>query len=85
MSTPKRAAAALLVAAGASEAIRRSGWRASLRIRAESAAPPSAIAPLVRAVEREPEFVPGVQQVRVLARGARRTSAAPHSETRCAG
>jgi len=61
----------LALAAGASEAVRLSGWKATLRVRVESSAPPAALARLIRAVEREPEFVPGVRCVTVLARGGR--------------
>jgi hypothetical protein len=69
MSGRKRIAAILAAAAGGSEGVRISGWKAPLRLRLESAAPPSAIAALVRAVEREPEVVPGVRRVTVFARG----------------
>jgi hypothetical protein len=60
----------LWIAAGLSEAVRLSGWRASLALRAESLAPPQAIAPLVREVEQEPWLVPGVRHVVVRARSA---------------
>lgn len=59
----------LFFGAGASEAVRLSGWRAPLCLTVDSAASPAALAALVRAVEREPEFVPGVRRVRVLERG----------------
>jgi hypothetical protein len=69
MSARKRVAAALAATAGVSEGVRLSGWKAPLRLCVESLAPPEAIAALVRAVEREPEFVPGVRHVTVFARG----------------
>jgi hypothetical protein len=59
----------LALAASASEAVRLSGWKATLRICVESSASPAALARLVRDVEREPELVPGVRCVIVLARG----------------
>ena len=64
------AARILLVSVGVSEAVRLSGWRAALCLSVESAAPPKALAALVRAVEREPELVPGVRRVRVLEHGS---------------
>jgi hypothetical protein len=62
------AAAAAVIAL--SETIRCSQWRAPLTLRVDAQAPPSALAALIRDVEREPELVPGVRRVIVLARGA---------------
>jgi hypothetical protein len=59
----------LLLAAGASEAVRLSDWSAPLRLQADSTAPPEALAALVRHVEQETELVPGVRRVAVLGRG----------------
>jgi hypothetical protein len=69
MSTLTRVASALAAAAGASEGVRLAGWKASLHLTVESTASPETLAALVRAVEREPEFVPGVRRVTVFARG----------------
>src|SRR5690348_5584438 len=60
----------LLVAASLSEAVRLSGWGAPLSLHEQSPAPPHAIAALVREIEREPEFVPGVRRVTVYERGS---------------
>lgn len=59
----------LLLAAGASEVVRLSGWTAPLRLTARSDASPEALAALVRDVERETELVPGVRRVTVRERG----------------
>jgi hypothetical protein len=62
----------ILFALGASEAVRLSGWAAPLRLSQPSAAAPTALAALVREVERETELVPGVRRVTVLERSQTR-------------
>jgi hypothetical protein len=64
-----RARHQLLLALGASEIVRLSGWTAPLSLRAEARAASEAIAALVRDVEREPQLVPGVRRVTVIERG----------------
>src|SRR5713226_8572690 len=59
--TARGATRILLLAVGGSEAVRYSGWRASLRLTARSAAAPERVAALVREVERETTLVPGVR------------------------
>jgi hypothetical protein len=81
MGSINRGAAVAGLAAGLSEGVRLSGWRATLRLRVEASASPAALAGLVRAVEREPEFVPGVRQVTVFARGVRQPSALSADDT----
>jgi hypothetical protein len=71
MSQRHRVLGAVALTVGVSEAVRLSGWKMTLRISVESSASPAALARLVRDVEREPEFVPGVRRVTVLARGGR--------------
>jgi hypothetical protein len=77
MSGRRRVFGAIALTTAALEAVRLSDWKATLRISVESSASPAALARLVRAVEREPEFVPGVRQVTLLARRARSTPRRP--------
>jgi hypothetical protein len=78
----------LIVGIGLSEGVRLTGWRACLRLSEEGEAPPEVVAARVRAVEREPELVPGVRRVTILERrertavGARSRTALGELETR---
>jgi hypothetical protein len=58
----------LFAAVGTSEVVRLTRWMAPLSLRADSPAPPEAIAALVRDVEREPQLVPGVRRVSLIER-----------------